>query len=143
MRRLLIPILVVLLVGACGIFEPGEWERILGVIQGGPSDNVLAVPDSIGAGESFTIDFWTRGISGDRKGSTEVRYQGNVATIIPYDYRCSTQQEDRGPPYPGFRHEATVQFVEEGEAQVILIGRDPNRPDQVIQWQRNLRVYSQ
>ena len=143
MRRLLIPILVGLLAGACGILEPSEWERIIGKVGGGPNENVFAVPDSIGAGESFTIRFRTVGIPGERKGSTEVRYRGNVATIIPYDYRCSTQQEDRGPPYLGFRHEATVQFVEDGEAQVILIGRDPNRPDRVIQWQQNLRVYSQ
>lgn len=145
MRRLWIPVFLGCFVGACGILGPDEFRRVIGDIGRGHPEDVFAVPDSVLVAEAFKLSFRTYGYYGDSKGETHVRIQGNVATITPYDYY---RRKNREPirPFLGFSHEATVRFVEVGEAQVILRVRIPDgrtkTSSDTIEVKKTMRVYS-
>ncbi len=119
MRRLLMPVLAGLLVGACGILGPDE-KRVVGELV------YVAVPNSVLVGEPFTVTVVTIGDQCYWKGETEVRIQGNVATIAPNVY--VDMSPDACPLAPNrFAHEATVRFLQVGEAVVVFRGRDSRR----------------
>ncbi len=118
MRRLVIPVFVGLLIGACGILGLDE-KRVIGQLLNRPIEDVLVVPDAVLVGEPFTVTVVTTGGGNDRKGETEVRIQGNVATITPYDYKYTGGGDVLTIQYI-WTHTASVRFVEVGEAQVII-----------------------
>ena len=126
-------VLVGLLLGACGILGPDE-KRVIGTLYDGPIEDVFIVPDSVLVGERFTVTVVTTGGGRDRKGESDVRTQGNVATITPYDYEYTGGGDIQAIQYIWI-HAASVQFTEVGEARVIL--RTRFRGD----LQRTLRVY--
>ena len=132
MRRLLIPVLLGVLVGACSILGV-ELKRVVGTLYNG--EYSFIVPDSVLVGEPFTVRVETTGGGRDRKGQVEVHIQGNVATITPYDYEYTGGGNIATVQFIWI-HLATVRFVEIGEAQVILHTRTMG------DLRRTLRVFS-
>ena len=137
MRRLLIPVLLGLLVGACGILGPDE-KLVVGVLA---LHNPLVIPDSVGIGEAFTVTVTTVGSrSCTRTGKTEVKIQDNIATITPYDYEdvgadvCTTDLYR-------FTHEATVRFLQVGEALIVIRSRASHARQNTITKKWPLHVY--
>ena len=137
MRRLLIPVLLGLLVGACGILGPDE-RLVVGVLA---RHNPLVIPDSVGIGEAFTVTVTTVGSgSCTRTGKTEVKIQDNIATITPYDYDdvgadvCTTDLRR-------FTHEATVRFLQVGEALIVIRSRAFHAHQNTITKKWPLHVY--
>ena len=142
MRRLLIPVLLGLLVGACGIlFGPSE-RRVVGLLST-IDPQYYDVPDSVSVGEAFTVYFQTEAEkSCYRRGETEVKIEGNVATITQYNYRILKADVCALPPLR-YGHDATVRFVEVGEAQVILRGRWVHEySTDIIELKWTVHVYS-
>ncbi len=143
MRRFLMPALLGLLVGACGILGPDE-KRVVGQLASNPQrfPQHFVVPDSVLVREAFTVVVTTVGHQCYRRGETEVRIQDNVATITPYDYVDIRHDVCLLAP-SHFTHEATVRFMEVGEALVVIRGRARNASHQIIEvtgtWP--LRVY--
>ena len=137
MRRLLIPVLLGLLAGACGILGPDE-KLVVGVLA---RHSPAVIPDSVGIGAAFTVTVTTVGSrSCTRTGKTEVKIQDNIATIAPYDYEnvsadiCTTDLHN-------FTHEATVRFLQVGEALIVIRGRASHARQNTITKRRTLHVY--
>ena len=126
MRRLLLPVLAVLLVGGCSKLVVGElYDYDLYDLydyypygDGSP----LAVPDTVRAGRAFIASAATAGGRCTSRGTTDVKIQDNVATITPYDYEDMTIFGCTLELYMIF-HEVTLRFRARGEAKVILRGR--------------------
>ena len=118
MRRFVVIGLSGLLVGGCGILGLDTETRI-GVLFDGSLEFAVVVPDSVILGESFTVVVVTVGSSScTRIESTRVDIRGNEATITPYDtYKtrgdCTADEH-------WFRHEATIRFMERGEATIFV-----------------------
>ena len=132
MRRLPIPVLVGVFVGACGIFGI-DMKRVVGTLNNG--EYAFVVPDSVLVGVPFTVRVETTGGGRDRKGQVEVQIQGNVATITPYDYEYTGGGDIQTIQYI-WVHLARVRFVDIGEAHVIL------RTRSMGDLRRTLRVLS-
>ena len=105
-----------LLMGACGIFGPDE-ERVIGRIDS-DSDPMFIVPDSVAVGQAFTVTVVTGGDSCYRNGDTEVRIEGNIAVVTPYDFRRNADVCFSLLQF--FDHQATILFDVTGGAQVKL-----------------------
>ena len=123
MRKLLLPVLAVLLMGGCSKLVVGELYYDDDDYPYGSTP--LAVPDTVMAGRAFIASAATAGGGCTTQGTTDVKIQGNLATITPYDYgdmgifdivSCSLVR------YIIF-HEVTLHFRARGEAKVILRGR--------------------
>ena len=126
MRGPLLAILVGLLPGACGILEPAEDEgnRVLSQLFSGAPHEVFIVPDSVPAGEKFTVTVYYTWECASRgsESKVEVNDRSNVVTIIRYDYNFRTETVCTLNKI--VTHQTIIRLVKRGEAQVILRARD-------------------
>ena len=129
MRRLLIPVLLGLLAGACGILGPDE-KLVVGVFS---RLTPPVIPDSVGIGAAFTVTVTTVGSrTCTRTGKTEVKIQDNIATITPYDYENVSAGDICTADLHNFTHEATVRFLQVGEALIVIRGRASHARQNII-----------
>ena len=112
-------------------------ERRIGVIafQGDPV--VVAVPDSVQAGESFAVSVRTYGGGCHREDGTEVEAMGRSADITPYD--IYTRARICTSELRMFDHTATVILHEPGIAQITFHGQQMPE-DQRISVVRQIKV---
>jgi hypothetical protein len=97
--------------------------RVVGTIAGfnlnGPR---IDVPDTVAAGQTFTVEVTTYGNGCTSEGDTEVRLQPQRAVVTPYD----VQRRAEGVVCPDilnvFRHRATLRFEQPGVARVTIQG---------------------
>ena len=134
------PVIVGLLVGACGILFPGE-RLVIGRIDGDFQGLVtLVVPDSVMADTDFRVTVTTFGDGCTlRIGKTEVEVHDNVATITPYVYELTDEVCAAIPTY--LSRETVLRFPKAGEGKVILRGRNGSGPGDIITISRTVRVY--
>ena len=118
MQRLVLSVLAVLLVGGCSKLVIGEISY-----DYHPYDGPLVVPDTVMAGSGFLVSVVTSGDGCASQGTTSVDIQGNVATIIPYDYVDRSIFGSCDLVQAWFIYEVIIRFPERGEATVLLRGR--------------------
>lgn len=128
---ILLVLAATLLLPACSLLEPEQWERVVGVIEiGGEHPPPVQLPESVEAGVPFNARVVTYGSGNCTKpNGAEVELIGSRAEIVPYDL------EYRGPwkrgsyyvactddlaPYP---REVSLQFDDPGDAEIRVLGR--------------------
>jgi hypothetical protein len=110
-----------LVLGACGWWDDGE--SVVGVI-GYPDNLAIQAPDTVTAGEPFTVTLRTWGSNGCwRRHRTDVSVDGLVATIVPRDERPGSGRTCTQAPVE-IEHEASVTFAEPGDGRVDVAGSD-------------------
>lgn len=99
-------------------------ERLVGAI-GYPDNLDITVPDTVQAGEAFTVTVRTLAPNGCwRKDRTEVRVSGLIAQVTPYDiYRVERDENCTAEPV-SITHTATVTFGSAGDGRVDILGRE-------------------
>ena len=131
MLRPLIPVLMGLLVGSCGILSPDGAPRIGDL----PTwYEPLVVPDSVMAGRSFLVYVTTEGGGCTQASKTVVEIHGNVATITPYDYSERGNLWSRVVCLANWvliHREVELLFPSVGPGRVILRAQSPSDPDDV------------
>lgn len=131
MLRVLPLALVALALGCDTATEPEE-VRVVGVITGfKPDDPQIVTPDTVNAGEEFTVSVSTYGNGCVEKGSTEYEVDGLDATITPYDIEIRGGTIACTDVLKELTHTATLQFAGAGIARVTVQGRQRPRGDPV------------
>lgn len=112
-------------------------RRVLGTIEHYGDAAVVSVPDTVVAGETFTVRVRTYGGGCVSQGHTEAKVSGTQAMITPFDIRSDAEvctQELRF-----FDHAAELRFEQPGTAEVVVRGvRKPG--DEVITIERRVVV---
>jgi hypothetical protein len=119
MKRLL---LCCLLLCACSpAVDPDPWERVVGTIETGLGE-VLLAPDAVTAGVPFTITVTTRGSSScTRADGAHVVVQGRIAAVTPYD-RVNTRGACTDDLHP-FPRDVELTFAVSGSALIRVYDR--------------------
>lgn len=96
--------------------------RVLGAIEHYGDGLRLEVPDTVAAGEPFSVTVYTYGAGCHAQGDTQIAQRTRSATIRPYDYapRGSTICIDI---LRLFAHQAVLEFTHTGAASVTIVGR--------------------
>jgi hypothetical protein len=120
---------LVALVFGCDSPTGPEEERVAGIIAGvNPDGPHIVVPDTVQAGEAFTVVVRTYGADGCvRKGETKVEMEGRTAVVAPYNLRHVGEEVVCLDVLQTIEHTATLQFDEVGPALVLLHPR-PHPP---------------
>lgn len=108
------------LVGCDGVVGPDE-RRQVGVIDFFEQPTVIAVPDTVRAGEDFQVSVRTYGRGCVRQDTTEVAVEGRLAQVVPYDLH--SRDGTCSDVVRAFDHAAVVRFEEAGEAEVRVVGK--------------------
>lgn len=107
-----------------------DQERRIGVIAGFNEDDPrIEAPDTVAAGEPFTVTVTTYGNTCVEKGDTEVRTQDLEATVTPYDFYTVGETIVCGEVLNLFEHTVALTFAEPGTARVIVRGRESRSDD--------------
>lgn len=106
----------------CGDVTGPETERVRGIIIGiQPDDPYIVAPDTVQAGEPFTVTVRTYGLNTCwRKGETEID-PGRATVLEPFDIKV--MGADCADEIQQFEHTVTLTFEEEGEALIGILGR--------------------
>jgi hypothetical protein len=124
--------LAILLVPMCSNPAETEWERRLGYLDAHLGVPVLRAPDSVSAGESFTVTVTTLGNSCTRAHGAEVGADPDfplLRIVRPFDlHRIKGVCQDIGRTLP---REVSLRFDEPGEAVIRVVGDShPDLPGQ-------------
>ena len=124
--------LAVLLVSMCSNPAETDWERRLGYLDAHLGVPILQAPDSVAAGQPFTVTITTLGNSCTRAHGAEVGADPDfplLRIIRPYDlHRIKGVCQDIGHSLP---REVTLRFDERREAVIRVVGDShPDLPRQ-------------
>jgi hypothetical protein len=120
MTRLILLGLGLVVLGCSSLTGPGR-ERVIGTLEHHGDSVVVSVPDTVAAGEAFTVAVRTYGGGCMEKGDTEVEVRGLRATVTPYDIRV--EADVCTAILKLFEHTATLHFEGAGTAEVVMRGR--------------------
>lgn len=120
---MLMRMMVVAVAGAAAVVGGCELitgpDEVVGLVVG------VEVPDTVQAGEEFTVTVRTSGSNTCwRRDRTEVSVRGLTATVIPYDVEDRDRGEVCGAAVIEITHTAVVTFDEPGSALVDVRGRN-------------------
>jgi hypothetical protein len=126
-----------LALAACSNPFDTDWERRIGdiMVSADPrAPSSLQVPDTVQAGASFTARVITYGSSScTRADGADVRVQGSVAEITPYDLHATGNAVCTADLAP-FSREVQLRFGAPGTATVRVLGRPvQGAPPQVVE----------
>jgi hypothetical protein len=108
----------------CDWLTGPEGELVIGVLNtGGVSIGLLEAPDSVAAGEDFTVVVSTLDVGCVRGAGARVRVEGQVATITPFD-RETTPGEGQACAGGGLLpREVRLRLHGSGQGLLRLVGR--------------------
>lgn len=119
-------LLLLTLAAACESPVSPDEILVVGTLSHEPDFGpAIEVPDSVDAGQAFTVIVRTVGSGCERMGPTETVADASAATVTPYDYT-----RDRGSGIicdailKLFQHEASVRFPDAGQATVLVRAND-------------------
>lgn len=132
MLRFLTLATVSVLLSACDLSTGVIEQRHVGTI-GYPDNLQITLPDTVQAGQSFTVTVRTLGSDGCwERDRTDVDVSGLTATIVPYD----TRQVGRGATCTlgivEIMHDATLTFGQPGVGRIDIRGRDGTAERSVV-----------
>lgn len=131
------------MIAACtSPFSSGEREMVGVIIGLDTSDPMIEVPDTVTAGESFTITMvtaWPNTCA--RKGETRTALEGaDTVTVTPIDLISQGTGVQCGQTPQQFEHVATLVFPDSGPALVLIRGRSAFDGDAVATVERAVFV---
>lgn len=125
--------LSILTVAGCGLLEPDR-EKRPGILILGPDEVVaLEAPDTVDAGERFTVRFSTYGLNGCYSAAeTALELDEARAVLTPFDYRIVDGDISCAAAIVRLRHEATFAFSRAGEAVIEIHGSELGGSEAVL-----------
>ena len=110
---------------ACDWLTGPEEELVIGVLNaGGVSVGVLEAPDSVVAGEDFTVIVSTFRVGCMRGDGARVRVEGPVATITPFDWEVTPGDGEACPASGGrLPREVRLRLHDSGQGTLRVVGR--------------------
>jgi hypothetical protein len=111
------------LAAACSPTDPDRQVREPGFLEYYASPVEVTVPETVRAGEPFTVRAVTRGGGCTSAGDTEVAVSGATADVSPYDLRAEGPNIACPDILRALPHEVTVRFDTPGTATVRVHGR--------------------
>lgn len=130
------PIALAVLSIACHS-SPLEPARVIGNIGGQSATQVIDAPASASAGQSFNVTVSTFGNSCVKAAGADVRVEGLVATITPYDVVATgVTCLDYSKAYPRV---VPLSFAQAGAATIRVQGRSDSQPG-LVTVERSLTV---
>lgn len=121
-------ILFALALAACSSATGTNQKRVVGLISiynDRETPSVLAVPDTVSAGATFTAEVMTFGSSScTRAAGAEVSTEGRVAEIVPFDFQATGAGVACTDDLRGFRRSVPLRFATAGDALVRVRGVD-------------------
>ncbi len=125
MKRTLVCMLSLALLGACSLATDGE-AREPGIVQSDLlTTPVLVAPSTVSAGQTFQVTVTTLGLSGCyRVGGAEVSYSATQATIRPFDLIRNTACTGAAVMLP---RTVALHFDTPGTLKIVVEGQnDPS-----------------
>ena len=126
--KLLLALAAVALLAGCDSQTDSTETRYAGeLLLNDPSYETLSAPDTVFAGQSFSVRVYTRAGGCDRQGDVETQIEGQSAEVRPFDIAVD--------PGPGrfcnameyyFPHRATLMFSEPGVVTLRATGVSTN-----------------
>lgn len=124
MLRILALALFAVALASCDLSTGLIEERRVGTI-GYPENVLIAMPDTVDAGQAFTVTVRTLGPDGCwERDRTEVDVSGLRVTIVPYDIRRVGGGAVCTAAIVEIMHDATLTFGQPGVGRIDVMGRD-------------------
>lgn len=124
MRNLILPASLLVALGGCDIVDP-EFETELGAVFFFSNPPQITIPDTVAAGQPFTVTVHTFGNGCVEFARTEVEEDENTVEIRPYD-RIETDRACE-EILKTIDHSVTLRFGVSGPMTVRVVGkRMPN-----------------
>lgn len=130
-------VLLLLLLSGCGsLFDPSDrvrYERRPGTLAFYSDPVQVTVPDSVSAGNRFSVRVTTYGGGCSKQGPTDVKTNGLLAVVRPFDYDVAANSNVICPSILTFyKREAVVTFARPGAATVRIYGRQEPGEDPLV-----------